>query len=321
MSEPRHRWQIFRRIGIVFACLVAIIILSVIIAVRLAFNTGDVPGGAEQKTATSHDGTIIAYEQTGRGPVVILIASALADREAARRLGKELSKNFIVVNYDRRGRGKSGDVLPYTPEREVDDIEALIEASGGSAFLFGSSSGAALALEAASQLGPKVKGLFLYEPPFIVDDSRQPVPESLASQITELVSRGRRNDAVELFFMKGVGIPRFGVTMTRLLMPGWSKMTAMAHTLPYDLAILKGTQSGKPLPATRWSSTRASTLVMVGERSEPFFHSGGKAVTEVLPNAQCRSLAGGTHGAVLFSAKTLAAEVEQFFLNVERRRK
>ena len=300
----------------VLACLLTVLILGVIVAVRMAFNTGDVPAGAIQKITTSHDGTSIAYEQTGKGPVVILVASALADREAARRMGKELSKNFTVVNYDRRGRGKSGDVLPYAPEREVEDIEALVQSSGESAFLFGSSSGAALALDAANQLGPKVKGLFLYEPPFIVDDSRPPMPVDLSSQIAESVSEGRRDEAVELFFMKGVGIPRFGVTMTRLLMPGWSKMKRMAHTIPYDLAILEGTQSGKPLPATRWGSIMAPTLVMVGERSEAFFHSGGKAIARVLPHAECRSLPGGTHGALLFSVKALATEVERFFLSI-----
>ena len=321
LSAPSRPRRILRGVGIVLACLLAILILSVIIAVRMAFNTGGVPAGAIQKTTTSQDGTSIAYEQTGNGPVLILVASALADREGARRLGKELAKDFTVVNYDRRGRGKSGDSPRYAREREVEDIEALVQSSGGPVFLFGSSSGAALALDAANQIGPKVKGLFMYEPPFIVDDSRPPMPANLSNQIAECASRGRRDEAVELFFMKGVGIPRFGVTMTRLLMPGWSKMTEMAQTIPYDLAILEGTQSGKPLPAGRWSSTTVPTLVMVGERSEPFFHSGGKAIAEVLHNAECRSLPGGTHGALLFSPRALATEVERFFLSIEPSRR
>jgi pimeloyl-ACP methyl ester carboxylesterase len=165
------------------------------------------------------------------------------------------------------------------------DIEALIDATGGSALVFGVSSGAVLALEAASELGGKVKKLFMYEPPFIIDGSRAPMPDDFGNQITELVSEGRRSDAVKLFFTKGMGIPPFAVTAMRLLMLGWSKMAGMAHTLPYDLAILAGTQEGKPLPVKRWAATAAPTLIVVGGESEAFFHSGAKALTETLPLA------------------------------------
>ncbi len=309
--------RILRRVIALIVGLLAIIILAITIAAHLAFDTDGLMASAEQKTTTSRDGTIIAYEQSGKGPVVVLVASALADRGAARRLAKHLSEQFTVANYDRRGRGKSGDTPPYSPEREVEDIDALIQSLGGTAFLFGSSSGAALALDATNRLGSEVKGLFLYEPPFIVDDSRPPMPETLSSQITELVSAGRHNDAVKAFFTKGMGLPPFGVTMMRAFMPGWSKMEGLAHTLPYDLAVMEGTQTGKPLPAERWTSVSTPTLVMAGEKSEPFFHSGGKTIAGLLPHAKYRSLAGGTHGAVLFSAKELAAEVERFFLSEE----
>ena len=127
----------------------------------------------------------------------------------------------------------STDTPPYAVGREVEDLEALIDAAGGSAYVFGSSSGAVLALEAASRLGHKVKGLFAYEPPFIIDDSRPPMPDDFAQQIDSLVAAGRRNDAVKLFFHKGMGIPAVFVTLMRLLMPGWSKMASMApyHSL------------------------------------------------------------------------------------------
>jgi pimeloyl-ACP methyl ester carboxylesterase len=265
----------------------------------------------------SKDGTTIAFDQSGKGPAVILVAAALADRGGTTRLAKHLAERFTVINYDRRGRGKSTDTQPYAVEREVEDIEALTDASGGSAFVFGSSSGSVLALEAASKLGSKIKKLFMYEPPFIIDNSRPPMPDDLIKQVTELVSAGRRNDAVKLFFTKGMGIPTIAVTLMRLLMPGWSKMAGMAHTLPYDLMILAGTQAGKPLPAKRWVLATAPTLVMVGGKSEAFFHNGAKALTEMLPNAQYRILESRGHSAVLMAPKAIAAAVEQYFLNRE----
>jgi pimeloyl-ACP methyl ester carboxylesterase len=320
MSETRRPRRLLRRIGAVLAGLFALLVLAVSVATYIAFDTEGVTMGAVQKTATSQDGTIIAYEQTGAGPVVILVAAALADRGGTKRLAKHLSEHFTVINYDRRGRGKSGDHQPYSSDREVEDIEALIDNSGGAAFVFGSSSGAVLALDAASIPGSKVKKLFMYEPPFIIDESRPPVSDDLSRQITELVSAGRRNDAVKLFFTNGMGIPPFAATMMRMLMPGWSKMAGMAHTVPYDLRILEGTQAGKPLPAKKWGATAAPTWVMVGSRSEAFFHSGAKAVVNLLPNAQYRSLEGGNHGSVLLSSKAVASEVEHFFLSGDGQR-
>jgi pimeloyl-ACP methyl ester carboxylesterase len=239
----------------------------------------------------------------------------LADRSGSRRLARHLAQHFTVLNYDRRGRGKSGDTQPYAVEREVEDIEALIGANGGSAFVFGSSSGAALALEGASKLDGKVKRLFLYEPPFIVDNSRPPMPDNLTEQVNGLVAAGRRDEAVKLFFAKAMGIPNFAVTLMRWLMPGWSKMAGMAHTTPYDLAVMAGTQMGKPLPARRWFAATEPILVAVGSESEPFFHSGAKALTEMLPNAQYRSMEGRNHAAVVIAPKALADAVGQFFLD------
>lgn len=266
-----------------------------------------------QKSLGSKDGTLIAYEESGKGPVVIIVAAALADRYGTTRLANHLAQRFTVVNYDRRGRGKSSDEQPYAVDREVEDIEALIDASGGTAFLFGSSSGAVLALEAASRLGSKVRKLFMYEPPFIIDKSHPAMPSDFSRQITDLVSAGQRNDAVKLFFTKGMGIPAFAVTLMRIFMPGWSKMAAFAHTLQYDLAVLEGTQTGNPLPAARWTATRAQTLVVVGSRSEPFFHNGAQALVPLLPHALYRALEGRDHSAVLMAAKALATAIGDFF--------
>ena len=145
----------------------------------------------------SRDGTTIAFDRTGQGPAVILVSPALGARSdlLTAPLAVLLAPHFTVFSYDRRGRGDSGDTAPYAVEREVEDIEALITEAGGSAFAYGISSGAVLALEAASKFPTKIKKLALYEPPFIVDDSRPRVPEDYVTQVNELIAAGRRGDA------------------------------------------------------------------------------------------------------------------------------
>lgn len=267
-----------------------------------------------QKNVISKDGTTIAFEQSGMGPAIILVSAALADHTGTTKLSERLAPNFTVINYDRRGRGKSGDTRPYAVEREVEDIEALVDAAGGSAYLFGSSSGAVLALEATSKLGAKIAGLLMYEPPFIIDDSRPPMPGDFAEQINKLVTANRRDDAVKLFFAKGMGIPSVFVTLMRWLMPGWSKMTCIAHTIPYDLDVLEGTQEGKPLPVRRWVTATAATLVMVGGKSEAFFHTGARALVELLTNARYCALDGRDHSAVLMAPDAIAVAIKEFLL-------
>jgi pimeloyl-ACP methyl ester carboxylesterase len=264
------------------------------------------------KTVTSKDGTTIAFDQIGNGPLVVLVDSALADRTICAKLAKLLAEEFTVINYDRRGRGDSTDTQPYAVEREVDDIEALINAAGGLAFIFGSSSGAALALEAASKLPAKVKKQVLYEPPFIVDDSRPPMPADFVEQVKELLAKDKRSDALKLFFSTAMGIPGIFIFMMRL-MPSWSKSKSVAHTLPYDLMVMGDTQQGKPLPADRWASAFMPTLVLSGGKSEPFFHKAGDALAEVLPNAQHRILKDQHHGSVVMSPNVVASEITQFF--------
>ena len=263
-----------------------------------------------QQTATSRDGTSIAYEQSGQGSPVVLIASALADRSDTRKLADLLAPHHTVINYDRRGRGASGDTPPYAVEREVEDIEALIKAVGGSASLFGSSSGAVLALDAANQLAGKVRRLALYEPPFIIDASRPPLGDDFAEQTSALVAAGHRSEAVKQF-MRAIGVPGLGVAIMRFL-PGWSAACAMAHTLPYDLAIVRGTQAGAPLPADRWNRVTAPTLVLTGEKSEAHFHAGARSLSEVLANAHHRVLKGQHHGSVAMGSKGVAEALVEF---------
>jgi hypothetical protein len=158
------------------------------------------------KTITSADGTPIAFDVLGAGPPVILAAGAFNTRATTEPLAGALQDRFTVLNCDRRGRGDSGETLPYAVEREIEDVHAVIAAAGRSAALFGYSSGATLALTAAAH-GLAVTKLVLYDPPFLVDDSRPPLPADLPDQLAALIADDRRGDAVELFQKLVIGIP------------------------------------------------------------------------------------------------------------------
>lgn len=268
-------------------------------------------GGNSMQTAQSKDGTTIAYDRSGSGPAIIVVASALSTRADATRLAALLAENFTVFNYDRRGRGDSGDTQPYTVEREVEDIEALIDAAGGTASIFGSSSGAVLALEAASKMPGKIGKAVLFEPPFVVDDSRPRVPADYATRAAELVAQGRRGDAVELFMSSAVGVPEEMLAYMKQD-PSWAEMEATAHTLTYDGQIMGETQSGKPLPADRWASASMPILVLDGAESPPWMRNGAQAAADILPNARRRSLEGQDHSAVFTAPEALAPVLVEF---------
>jgi pimeloyl-ACP methyl ester carboxylesterase len=264
------------------------------------------------RTVTSQDGTSIAFDQSGQGPAVILVGGALSDRSAALPLAALLASRFTMIGYDRRGHGDSGDTPPYTIGREVEDIQALIAAAGGSAFLFGHSSGAALALEATCRLPGVIEKLALYEPPFIVDDSRPPVPDGFVTQLNHLLATGRRGDVVELFMLKGVGVPPEFIAPMRQ-QPSWPAMEAMAHTLIYDITLMGDSQAGHPLPAelvVRAASIIVPTLVMVGGASPAWLHNAAKATAQAISGAQLRLLEGQTHGA---APEMIAPVLEEFF--------
>jgi len=246
------------------------------------------------RKVVSKDGTAIAFDKTGQGPAIILVGGALSDRSAATPLASLLAPHFTVFAYDRRGRGDSGNAAPYAVEREVEDIDALINEAGGSAFGFGHSSGAVLALKAAARL-KRIKKLALYEPPFVVDDSRPPVPEDYVAQINDLVSAGRRGDAVEFFMTEAVGVPDDLVAQMRG-MPMWAEMEKMAHTLAYDGKVMGDNMAGNTLRAKQWTSITVPTLVMDGGASPAWARNAVQAVADVLPNAQRRTLEGQTHG-------------------------
>jgi pimeloyl-ACP methyl ester carboxylesterase len=259
----------------------------------------------------SKDGTSIAYDQQGAGPAVILVGGALNSRTFGLMgpLVPLLEPRFIVINYDRRGRGESGDTQPYAVEREIEDIEALIDAVGGSAFVYGSSSGAALALEAANTLGSKIKKLVAYEAPFVVDSSRAPVPADFVAHLTELVAADRRGAAVKYFMTRGVGVPAPFVAMMQV-MPAWLKLKAMANTLPYDAATLRDAGAGKPLPPRRWANITAPTLVACGGKSPAWMRHAMQSLAGALPDAQYRILLGQTH---IVKAEAIAPLLTEFF--------
>ena len=247
------------------------------------------------KKVISKDGTPIAFDQSGQGPAIILVASATATRLAEASLAAALAPHFTVFAYDRRGRGESGDTAPYAVEREVEDIDALIIGAGGSAFVFGHSSGAVLALEAARLLPGKIEKLAIYEPPFIIDDSRPPVPRNYVPHLNELIAAGRRSEAVEYFMTDAMLVPAEMVAQMQDT-PMWPQIEAVAHTIPYDGAIMGDTMSGNPSTLRKWASVTVPTLVMVGGASPAFFHNGTRTLADILPNARYRTLAGQNHG-------------------------
>ncbi len=262
------------------------------------------------ETIISKDGTKIAYEKQGNGPAIILVSSAAADHKDAEQLAQQLSKHFTVYNYDRRGRGQSTDASEYAVEREIEDIEALIAEAGGNSFLFGSSSGAVLALEASTKLGDKITNLFLYEPPFIIDNSRPRVPSDYVQRLNELIEEGRRSDAVEYFMSEALGIPSEYLDHMKAD-PSWEVMESLAHTLAYDGMIMGETQSGNPLPTNRWN-VNVPTTIMIGENSEPYFHEAAKSLAELLPLAKYKTLPGQDHSAVMMAPNVLANAVVKF---------
>jgi pimeloyl-ACP methyl ester carboxylesterase len=259
-------------------------------------------------TVRSADGTTIAYDRTGSGPPLLLVGGALSDRSGAAALARILATGFAVLAFDRRGRGDSGDTPPYAVDREVDDIAALIEATGGSAFVFGHSSGAALAIEAVVR-GLPIEKLALYEPPFIVDDTRPPLPADYTEHLDRLVAEGRRGDAVAYFMTTGVGLPAQVVDQMRGA-PMWPAMEGLAHTIAYDGRVMGDHMSGGPLPEGWASAVTIPTLVLDGGDSPLWARNAVSAVAAAIPGAERRTLAGQEHGA---DPEVLAPVLEAFF--------
>lgn len=261
----------------------------------MSHDTTPTGGSMTTQYAVSSDGTRIAYEATGSGPALVLVDGALCQRSLgpSRPLAEKLASQFTVYAYDRRGRGASGaGETPYHPDREVEDLAAVIDAAGGHAHAFGASSGAVLALRAA-QAGVPIDRLVLYEAPYIVDDTHAPNDPALTARIQALVDEDRRGDAVRLF-MRTVGAPGIMVSVMRL-MPVWKKMTGVAHTLPYDLQLVIEHQQGRPLPDGLYDAVTAPTLVIAGGKSPQYMKNAEAAVAAALADARLETLDGQTH--------------------------
>jgi pimeloyl-ACP methyl ester carboxylesterase len=254
----------------------------------------------------SKDGTPIAYEKLGSGPALILVDGALCSRKFGPmpKLAPLLAQRFTVFVYDRRGRGDSGDTQPYAKERELEDLDALIQAAGGSAFVVGLSSGGALALEAAAS-GLNIQKLVAYEPPYVATHDAHHAQASHEAQLKWLLAEGRRGDAVKYFMRDMMGAPGFVVVMMRL-MPGiWKKLEAVAHTLPYDANIM----GDFTVPTLRLASIQVPSLIMYGGKTDAKLKKAAETLADSMPRALRRTLDGQTHNV---DPKALTPAVVEF---------
>jgi pimeloyl-ACP methyl ester carboxylesterase len=260
---------------------------------------------------TSADGTRIAYESVGQGPALLIVEGALCHRAMGsyKALAPALADHFTVTGYDRRGRGESGPgEAAYDVQREVEDLIAVLEAVGPDVFVFGASSGAALALEAARQ-GVAIRALATYEAPFIIDDTHAPNDLDLPERIEALVAADRRGDAVKTF-MKVVGAPAPMVAVMPLF-PVWKGLKAVAHTLAYVFRIVLPFEQAKPLPAGHYASVAVPTLVIAGGKSPEYMRNAQAAIAEQVPGARLETLPGQTH---MIKAKATAPVLLEHFV-------
>lgn len=244
-------------------------------------------------TVISKDGTSIAYDRQGRGAPIILVDGAMCTRSFGSKpeLVSLLARHFTVYSYDRRGRGDSGDTKPYALEREIEDIEALIDDAGGTVCLYGHSSGAALVLEAAIRLGDRIKKIAMYEAPYNDDAEAQLAWREYIKQLTELLAANRRGDAAALF-MKLVGTPSDQIEAMRHA-PVWPMFEAIAPTLAYDHTAILGKDAAVP---TQWAANvTVPALVMNGGASYPFMYETAQALSQIMPHAELCTLEGQTH--------------------------
>jgi len=244
-------------------------------------------------TLRSPDGTAIAYDRHGEGPALILVDGALTVHSSGSgsELAKLLAPHFTVYGFDRRGRGQSGDTLPYAVDREIDDIEALIDRAGGPVFLYGHSSGGPLAMRAAIRLGSKISRIAMYEAPYNNDPGAQEAWSRYLRQLNQALAEGRRGDAVALF-MRFVGTPAEQVARLRRA-PFWPGLEAVAPTLAYDHAAIMGEPWS--VPAGLAARVSVPALVMTGDAGLPFMPDAARVLSQAIPRSRLRTLEGQTH--------------------------
>ena len=245
------------------------------------------------KTVASGDGTTVAYDRQGEGSALILVDGAMCSRSSGSKpeLVRLLAPHFTVYSYDRRGRGDSGNTRPYAVEREIEDIAAMIDEAGGTAYLYGHSSGASLALEAAVTLGGKVRKLAMYEAPYNDDPAAQRAWQEYLEELDEALAEDRRGEAVALF-MRYVGVPDGQIEGMRQ-MPFWPGLEGIAPTLAYDHAGVLGKDC--TVPTERAARVLVPALVLHGSASHPFMRDTARALSRAMPQAEFRTLDGQTH--------------------------
>jgi len=257
---------------------------------------------------TSSDGTALAYDKQGSGPALVVVDGALTTRrsDSKAELVELLAPRLTVLTYDRRGRGDSGDTQPYAVEREIEDVAAMIGEAGGSAALYGHSSGGCLAMEAAVALGAgQVTKLAMYEAPYNDDPAVRPAWRQYLTELTAALDGGRPGDAAALF-MAFVGTPAEQIEGMRQA-PFWPGMEAVAPTLAYDHAGVMGTDLS--IPVDRASRVTVPTLVMHGGNGAPFMAQSAATLQKVIPGAELRTLAGENHNV---SSRALAPLLAEF---------
>jgi pimeloyl-ACP methyl ester carboxylesterase len=258
------------------------------IAVSGGHPAWDTTGRGTVEILTSTDGTAIAYQQTGTGPSLILVVGAFCDRSSTAPLTPLLAPHFSVYEYDRRGRGSSGDSDDYSIDCEIDDLAALIDAAGGSALVYGHSSGAALALEAAAR-GVPITALAAYEPPYTAAADGTGGSGELLEGVRVRIGAGDRDGAAALF-MQGAGTPPEVITMLRQG-PGWPRMRELAPPLVYDLTLCN---SGV-VPRERLARIGVPTVTISGGSSPEWAGHACAGVAAAVPGARHVVLDGQTH--------------------------
>jgi len=290
------------------ACLAGLLSLAFFAHGQVPAEAQKMDKGKTMQLVTSQDGTRIAYDKAGKGPALILVNGALSTRSSNSELVQLLAPHFTAYSYDRRGRGDSGDTKPYSVEREIEDIAALIDAAGGSAYVYGKSSGACLALRATSSLGDKIKKLAIYEAPYSEAEGAAKKWREFRSNFDELLAADRRADALTLF-MKFTGAPDEAISEMKAS-PAWPGMEAMVPTLAYDNAVVGDDRS---VPVEVAAKVKAITLVMDGGASlktMPFMRTTADKLAKVIPGAQRSTLEGQAHDV---SPKALVPILLKFF--------
>jgi len=272
-------------------------------------TTGETTAAAATEFATSKDGTRIAFERAGSGPLLVLVDGALCFREfgPGRAVSAQLTDRYTVVIYDRRGRGESGDIQPYAPQREFEDLAAVIAAAGGDAFVMGQSSGAAIVYRAAAA-GVPMRKLVGYEAPWVgLRVGKDGQPRDYLGELRALLAKGENGKAVGYFMVTMVGGPFFLPLMMRMMPKVWKQLQAVATTLPNDAEVMGGQFQA---PLDELATITVPSLVLCGGKSPAPMQDAQQTVAATIPGARHRVLPGQTHQV---SPAALAPVLAEFF--------